>query len=93
MICVSCMNVYSLSWELEKRNVSLHAYTDQTTNEFEDFCIDLNWFLSNINDLNPACSFITGVFNARSPQWWAFNKENNESVKLVSLIPQSVTVI
>ena len=28
MICVSCMNAWSLSLELEKRNVSLHAYID-----------------------------------------------------------------
>ena len=89
MICVSCMNVYSLSWELEKRNVSLHAYTDQTTNKFEDFCIDLNLFLSNINDLNPAFSFITGDFNARPPQWWAFNKENSEE-REISFLNSSV---
>ena len=27
---------------------------------------------------HPACSVITGDFNARSPQWWALDKENNE---------------
>ena len=25
---------------------------------------------------HPACSVITGDFNARSPQWWALDKEN-----------------
>ena len=34
--------------------------------------------MSNINDLNPACSVTTGDFNTRSPQWWAVDKENNE---------------
>ena len=35
--------------------------------------------MSNINDLNPACSVITGDFDARSPQWWALDKVNNEA--------------
>ena len=56
----------------------LYRSPSQTSEEFEDFCTDLNLFLSNINDLNPACSVITGDFNARSPQWWALDKENNE---------------
>ena len=34
--------------------------------------------MSNINDLNPACSVITGNFNAKSPQCWALDNENNE---------------
>ena len=34
--------------------------------------------MSNINDLNPAFSAITGDFNARLPQWWALDKEYNE---------------
>ena len=34
--------------------------------------------MSNINDLNPACFFIIGDINVRSPQWWALHKENNE---------------
>ena len=34
--------------------------------------------MSNINDHNPTCSVITGDFNARSPLWWALDKENNE---------------
>ena len=48
------------------------------TDEFQEFYTDLNLFLSNIDDHNPACSVITGDFNARSPQWWALDKENNE---------------
>ena len=56
----------------------LHRSPSQTSKEFEGFCKDLNLFLSNINDLNPAYSVITVDFNARSPQWCALNKENNE---------------
>ena len=56
----------------------LYRSPSQTFNELEDFCTDLNVFLSNVNDLNPACSVITGEFNARSPQWWGLDKENNQ---------------
>ena len=56
----------------------LYRSPSQTSKEFEDFCTDLNLFLSNINDLNPACSVITEDFNARSPQCWVLDKENNE---------------
>ena len=38
----------------------LYRSPSQTSDEFEDFCTDLNLLLSNINDLNPACSVITG---------------------------------
>ena len=45
----------------------LYRFPSQTSDEFEDFCADLNLLLSNINDLHPACFAITGDFNARSP--------------------------
>ena len=67
----------------------LYRSSSQTSEEFEDFCTDLNLFLSNINDLNPAFSAITGDFNARLPQWWALDKENNEGREL---LPQPVIV-
>ena len=44
----------------------------------EDFCTDVNLFLSIINDLNQVCSVITEDFNARSPQWCALDKGNNK---------------
>ena len=56
----------------------LYRSPSQASDEFVDFCTDLNFFLLNINDLNPACSVITGDFNSRSPQWWALDKENKE---------------
>ena len=68
----------SLSWELEKKCFFtwLYGFPSQTFDEFEDFCTELKLFLSNISDLNPACSVITGDFNARSPQWWALDQKN-----------------
>ena len=38
--------------------------------------------MSHINDCNSACSVITGDFNAKSPQWWALDKENNDGRKI-----------
>ena len=49
----------------------LYNSPSQPSNQFENFWTDLDLFLSNFNDLNPACSVITGDFNAISPQWWA----------------------
>ena len=56
----------------------LYRSPSQISEEHEDFCADLNLRLSNINDLNATCCVITGDFNARSPKWWALDKENNE---------------
>ena len=49
----------------------LYNSPSQRSNELENFWTDLDLFLSNFNDLNPACSVITGDFNAISSQWWA----------------------
>ena len=62
----------------------------QTSDEFEDFFTDLNLFLSNTNDLNPAYGFVTGDFNAKSPQWWALDKENNEGHEIRFLTSPAV---
>ena len=62
--------------------ICLYRSPSQTSEELEDFCTDLNLFLSNINDINPAYSVIIGDFNARSPQLRALDKENNEGRKI-----------
>ena len=38
--------------------------------------------MSNINDLSPACSIITGDVNARSTKWWRLDKENVEGLEI-----------
>ena len=43
----------------------LYRLPTQTKEEFEEFCIDLNFLFSNINNLNILLSVITGDFNAR----------------------------
>ena len=56
----------------------LYRSSSQTSNEFKDYCMEFNLHLSDINDLNPAYSFIIGDFNTRSSLWWELDKENNE---------------
>ena len=43
--------------------------------------------MSNINDLNPACSIITGDCNARSTKWWRLDKENIEGREINIITP------
>ena len=67
----------------------LRRSPSQISEKFEDLCTDLNLFLSNINDLSRACSVKTGDFNARFPQWWALDKENNEGREISFLTSSS----
>ena len=44
----------------------LYRSPSQGREEFESFYSEFDLFLSNINDLSPACCIIKGDFNARS---------------------------
>ena len=50
--------------------------------------MEFNLHLSDINDFNPAYSFIIGDFNTRSPLWWELDEENNEG-REISLLTSS----
>ena len=56
----------------------LYRSPSQDREEFESFCTDFDLFLSNINDLSPACSIITDDFNARFTMWWKLDNEHLE---------------
>ena len=56
----------------------LYTSPSQGWEEFKSFCTDYDLFLSNINDLSPAWSIITGNFNARHTKSWKFDIENFE---------------
>ena len=56
----------------------LYRSPSQGREELESFYTDFDLFLSNINDLSPACSIITDDFNVRSTKWWKLDKENFE---------------
>ena len=40
--------------------------------------------------IHPACFVINGDFNAKSPQWWALDKENNEGREISFLTSSAV---
>ena len=42
----------------------------QSHDAFENFCIEFDILLSQINDELPICSVVTGDFNARYSRWW-----------------------
>ena len=56
----------------------------QSSDEFDTFWFNLNLFLSNINDLNPASSVI-GDFNVSTSKWWSSDKETFEGRAIHSL--------
>ena len=56
----------------------LYRSPSQGREEFESFYTELHLFLSNINDLRPACCIVKGDFNARSTKSWKIYKENFE---------------
>ena len=56
----------------------LYRSSSQGQEEFESFCTKFDLFLSNINDLSPACSIINGDFNASSTKWWKLDKKSLE---------------
>ena len=60
----------------------LYRSPNQGQEEFESFCSDFNLFLSNINDLRPACSIITSNINNRLTKWWKLGKENFEGLEI-----------
>ena len=60
----------------------LYRSPSQGREEFESFCTDFDLFLSNIKDLCPPCSIITGDFNARSTKLWKLDNENFEGHKI-----------
>ena len=63
----------------------LYRSPSQKQDEFEEFYIDLNLLLFNINDVNPTLSVITGDFNAKSSRWWSLDKDNAEIQEINSL--------
>ena len=57
----------------------------QNNEEFENFCVNFDLLLSNINEEIPICSIITGDFNARSSNWWKNDITNSVGQELEAL--------
>ena len=62
-----------------------HRSPIQTQDEFEEFCHDLNFLWSNINDVNATLSVINGDFNVKSSRWWSLDKDNAKGREMNSL--------
>ena len=65
---------------MEKRNVSLHACIGPLAKHPRNLRISVQTltYSCQILMISTQHTVITGDFNARSPQWWALDKENNE---------------
>ena len=48
----------------------IYRFPSQSHNKFENFCVNFDLLLNNINDEFPIRSIVTGDFNARSSSWW-----------------------
>ena len=56
-----------------------------SSDKFDTICSNLNLFLSNINDINPASSIAIVDFNARISKWWSTDKETFEDCAMQNL--------
>ena len=54
----------------------------QSHDEFENFCINFDLLLNNINDEFPICSIVRGDFNARCSSWWKNDITNTPGQKI-----------
>ena len=59
--------------------------TKSDSDEFEEFCNELNLQLSNVNDVNATLSVITGDLNTKWSRWWNLDKDDAEGRKINSL--------
>ena len=55
----------------------LYRSPSQSQAEYEEFTKNFDIMLSKMAAENPYCVIITGDFNARSPQWWENDLEND----------------
>ena len=49
----------------------------QNREQIQSFCDSLDFFMNNINSLNPAISIITGDFNGKCSKWYSFDTSHN----------------
>ena len=62
----------------------IYRSPSQNNEESENFCINFNLLLSNINEEIPICSIITRDFNACSSNWWENDITNSVGQEIVS---------
>ena len=63
----------------------IYRFPSQSHENFENFCINFDLLLNNINDEFPICSIFTGEFNARCSGWWKNDITNTPGQEIDSL--------
>ena len=63
----------------------LYRFLRQSSDVFHRFCSNLNSFLFNVNDSDPASSITIADFNARASKWWSSDKQTFEGRAIHSL--------
>ena len=54
----------------------------QNSSEFDNFILNFEKMLSDINSSNPHFSVILGDFNARSNNWWQCDTQTSEESRI-----------
>ena len=60
----------------------LYRSPSQSHDELQRFCVNFDLLLSNINDLDPTCSIVSGDFYAKYSKWCASDKSNRAGIEL-----------
>ena len=67
-----------------------YRFLSQTPDEFENYCQNFHFTLSNIDDISPFCSIVFGDFSSRCRNWWAGDVNSNAGKELDSLTSTAV---
>ena len=62
-----------------------YRFPSQTPDEFENYCQNLHFTVSNIDDISLFCSIVFGDFSSRCRNWWAGDVNSNAGKVLDSL--------
>ena len=70
-----CMLDECLVTEIRSQNekcflTCIYRSPSQNCDEFDNFCLNFESVLNQINNEIPLCSVVTGDFNARCSKWW-----------------------
>ena len=58
---------------------------NQSYEELESFCSNLNSLLSNINDQHSVCSIVIADFNAKCSKWYTTDEDDTVDLELGSI--------
>ena len=65
--------------------ISLYRSSSQTHDKFDDFLLNFEQVLCDINARNPFFVLITRSFSARTRKWWRNDTATTEGTKIISV--------